>query len=111
MSHIYSVALLSLTESVIWITVSINYIDELMFNTQAASLEFKNLGTLLYILPLLLSIALDLSSIHSKIEGVLHIIPSSILELVNDAYTLSTIPDMTNIMFKINQIFLDRKPA
>lgn len=55
--------------------------------------------------------ALVFASIHFKIEGVLHIIPSSILKLVNDAYTLSTMPDVTNIMFKINQIFLDRKPA
>ena len=55
--------------------------------------------------------ALVFASIHFKIEGVLYSIPSSILELVNNAYDLSTMPDMTNIMFKINQIFLDGKPA
>ena len=33
---------------------------------------------------------------------------SSKLELVNEAYTLVTLPNNTKVIFKINQAFLDR---
>ena len=46
-----------------------------------------------------------------NIGGSLNSMISKKLELVNDAYTLVTIPKNVKVIFKINQAFLDKDPT
>ena len=45
-----------------------------------------------------------------NVGGALHGMRSSSLELVNEAYTIVTLPDSTRIILELNQCFLDRDP-
>ena len=51
------------------------------------------------------------AGIHFNIGVALHIMPSKTSKLLNNAYTLATMPDITKVIFKINQVFLDRNPS
>ena len=45
-----------------------------------------------------------------NVGGALHGTKSSQLELVNDAFTLCILPNNSNVLFKLNQYFLDPDP-
>ena len=45
-----------------------------------------------------------------NVGGALHGMQASSLELVDKAYTLVTLPNVTNIILELNQCFLDRDP-
>ena len=45
-----------------------------------------------------------------NVGGALHGMQASSLELVNEAYTLITLPDSKKIIVEFNQCFLDRDP-
>lgn len=46
-----------------------------------------------------------------NVGGALGSMTSSNLELVNDTYTLATLPDNTKVIFLLHQCFLDRNPS
>ena len=48
------------------------------------------------------------AGIYVTIGGALNSIALSKLELVNEAYTLVTLPNNTKVIFKIIQVFIDR---
>ena len=50
------------------------------------------------------------AGIHYYAGGVLNSMISSSLKLVNEAFTLATLPDESKVIFQINQSFLDRDP-
>ena len=51
------------------------------------------------------------TGIFYSVGGALCTMHSSKLELVNDAYTLTTLPDNSKCILKINQAFLDTDPS
>ena len=50
------------------------------------------------------------AGVYYNVGGALHAMTSTNLELVNDAFTLVTLPNNDKIIFHINQAFLDRDP-
>ena len=50
------------------------------------------------------------AGVFYNMGGALHAISSTNLELVNDAFTLVTLPNNDKIIFQINQVFLDMDP-
>ena len=52
----------------------------------------------------------DFSSIHYNVGRVLNTINSSTLELISKVFNLVSLPNNDEIIFQINQAFLDRDP-
>ena len=50
------------------------------------------------------------AGIHYSVGRALNIITPSTLELVNESFTLATLPNKSKAIFQINQVFLDRDP-
>ena len=48
------------------------------------------------------------AGIHYKVDGALNSMTSSTLELINESFTLTALPDKSKVIFQINQVFLDR---
>ena len=50
------------------------------------------------------------ASLNYSVGNALNIMTPSSLELVNEEFTLATLPDKSKVVFAINQAFLDRDP-
>ena len=50
------------------------------------------------------------AGIYYNVGGALNRMTPSSLELVNEAFTLATLPDKSKIIFQINQVLLNRDP-
>ena len=55
-------------------------------------------------------LAQSFASIHYDVGGNLNSMTPLSLELINEAFTLTILPDNRKVMFQISQAFMDRNP-
>ena len=85
----------------------LNYLDDLVIPINKILLIIDN-GCDQTIINLNSFLVQSFAGVYFTIGRTLNSMPSSKLELVNNAYTLATIPNHAKVIFKINQVFLDR---
>ena len=87
----------------------VEYLDNLVITTNEPIMVIDN-GCDQSIININSFLVKSFAGVRFEIGGAIQGMGSSTLELVNDAYTLATLPDGRKILFLIHQCLLDRNP-